>query len=747
MGFLSRNQDQFDASRDVWQIVGFPTPLKEDRLAAWLRSTAQTIKGAGRYYGIPTIVLEVVASPEGIHHLIRLPKGKGTYLINQLRASIPGIECVQITEESTYQFTTGAELKMHNRARKLVVADVTDFANRVLASMQGVSEEGDQLVLQWIITHAKSRPVSTNGPLAGTNVSLWGALMGNTAASAQEVADRQAKQTDQMFLATGRIGARSNDLDRAQWLVANVVDALTSEAGAAYFKPKPVEPTKLSRQMEFAETPLLMSAELSTTELMSVMAWPLGSPKIAGLASGLVPHMPVPSSVPSEGIVLGYSTMPGPKRLVAIDETALTTHVYVGGGSGVGKTTLFVNMYRQAVERKHGAIVIEYAGNMIRRSLNQVPPDRLDDVVVLDFGDTSRSVPLNILQLGPPDVIASQLSALFEMMFPENKSIYAEKLLTHIIPALQAVPDATIADIPIVANPQGPAQKRWVAHIIGQQKDPMIKRFLESWMGKDDKERTRDTQGFDNRIWKLLTPLETRYPLTQEGLAFNPKDIIENNRLLFVDFAGISEQAASLIGSLLVSSLWRAARTVRAERSNLMFIDEFQYFSRLNGDFEDMLAVARQRNLGLVLATQYIERLPTTTQDAIAANARTKIVFQSSPKSARLHRTDFADPSIPQEHFQNLQRYDALARINTPNGMSKPLTMHTFDDPEGYDLASHAIELSRSKYGGDPSTIETDEQRRRRVNGEAQQSPRSRPNTPGTADLAEDDPYMDGRSA
>ena len=78
-----------------------------------------------------------------------------------------------------------------------------------------------------------------------------------------------------------------------------------------------------------------------------------------------------------------------------------------------------------------------------------------------------------------------------------------------------------------------------------------------------------------------------------------------------------------------------------------------------------MLATARRQQLGLVIATQYIERLPRTMQDAVMANARTKVIFNSSANSSGIHARDFASRTVTSDSFMNLKAHDALARINT----------------------------------------------------------------------------------
>ncbi|MHD0303965.1 type IV secretory system conjugative DNA transfer family protein [Rhodococcus erythropolis] len=725
MGFFSKHQHAYDTSRDSF-ILTFQPELPEERVTAFLRSIGTSLlPGSHAFDGTPTIVFEVVVSPNGIQHIVRFPKGKGQYLMKMLRTSVDGIGYQEYDDKTAYKYDYGVSIKMHNGARTLALASESDYSARLLGSMQDAVEDGDELILQWVIRHSNAKRIAHGAEnVSSANTTIWQALMGKTIASPEEIGDRRAKQSDQMFLATGRIAAKAANQQRAARLVNDVVTALTSESGAAYFNTKPVDPVKLSDQIEFARTPLIMTAELSTKELSGVIAWPMGSrvPDIPGLVRGTTQHRPPTNGVPRNGLVLGRSTMPGVERPIALDWEKALTHLYIGGATEVGKTTLAERLLRQTIDKGYGAFVFEYEGNLLNKGLNQVPAHRLDDVIVIDFTRNQFPVGLNIIKLGSPSLVAGQLTTLLEAIYPDNKSVYTRKLISHIIPALEVVPNATLADVLVMANPRNPVELAWARDVAGKQKDRPIKQFLTDWLGKSKETREKDSQALENRLWEILTPAESRYLVTQETSSFDPYDVINNNRLLFVNFAGVSEQVASLIGSFIVSALWRAASASAPEKPNLMFIDEFQYFSRLNSDFEDMLATARRKKLGLVLATQYVERLPTSTQDAIAANARSKIIFQSSPKSAQIHQRDFADRTITAEQIVNLKAFDALARINTKEGTSRPFTMHTYPEAIGYGHGQRAFQISEQKYGRNIESIDAAEVQRRRPTTPTQQS-------------------------
>lgn len=382
------------------------------------------------------------------------------------------------------------------------------------------------------------------------------------------------------------------------------------------------------------------------------------------------------------------------------------SHLYVSGSTGVGKSVLLTNCVRQDMDQGCGVILIERDGNLFQKALDQVPPERMSDVICIDLTKGDRPVGLNLLKLGKPEIVAGQLAALLDALYPNNKSLYSTQLVQQGIPVLANLPRATITDLLTLVDPQNPVEKIWAKSVTEGNS------FWSQWY-KDEKQMQVNSQPLKNRMWELLASEQVRNLVNQETSSFDPKDVIQNNKLLFINLAGVSEQAASLIGTLIVTAMWTAAKQLNPPKPTLMYLDEFQQFSHLSGDFIEMLATARKRNLGLVIATQYIERLNQMMQDAVMANARTKVIFQSSANSSRIHAVDFASAHVKKEAFMNLPVYNALARIHTDQGVSSPITLRTYEEPQGYGRAADTIAFSAARHGRDIVKICEDDSTRR----------------------------------
>ena len=285
---------------------------------------------------------------------------------------------------------------------------------------------------------------------------------------------------------------------------------------------------------------------------------------------------------------------------------------------------------------------------------------------------------------------------------------------------------ATFTDLLHLVNPRNPADKAWALDAIAKYPDPVIRDFwLDEWYKRKDDAILRDSQAFRNRMREIMTPESSRYMINQETSAFDPFEVINSNKILLINLAGVPEQVASIIGSSIVPAIWHAAKRSSPERANFMFLDEFQQFSHLSSDFKEMFRTARKRNLGLVAATQYIEALPRDVQEAVMANALNKIIFKSSVNSASIHAREFAHHIVKPDTLVNLKAYMAVSRINTDgsDGVSDPMTMFTYPGPgdqgalmaKSYQHGAEIQAISARKYGRSIQQIMQDDSTRRRA--------------------------------
>jgi hypothetical protein len=276
----------------------------------------------------------------------------------------------------------------------------------------------------------------------------------------------------------------------------------------------------------------------------------------------------------------------------------------------------------------------------------------------------------------------------------------------------------TFVDLPSFIRPEGD-EVSWRNKIIRQLKDPQVKKFWENYtqQGKSEQASTidRDLATLQRRIWPFISRPEIRNSLGQQQSSFTMDDVVSSSKILVVRLnrERIGRQAAGMMASLIMSSLWSAVRTTPHERPVMLFMDEFQDFLTMPTDPSEMLAQSRSFGLGMVLSHQHLGQLTNSElRAAVLANARSKIVFQTSAEDARRMAGEMGS-GVTAEDLQNLQTREAIARVVTDAGVSSAFTLRTRDASPPTGMYQAALAHSRATYGRPVAEVEAEIEARR----------------------------------
>ena len=125
--------------------------------------------------------------------------------------------------------------------------------------------------------------------------------------------------------------------------------------------------------------------------------------------------------------------------------------------------------------------------------------------------------------------------------------------------------------------------------------------------------------------------------------------------------------------------------------------------------------------MGLVLAHQHLDQLTKDTREAVAANARTRVVFQCSQDDARSLAREFS-PWLSAEQLLNLQRYQVAVVCFCDGHTERPFTGVTSPAPPslGSDhVSALAAAAVRALWPASRGRRERIEDRLRTYNSEA----------------------------
>jgi len=184
----------------------------------------------------------------------------------------------------------------------------------------------------------------------------------------------------------------------------------------------------------------------------------------------------------------------------------------------------------------------------------------------------------------------------------------------------------------------------------------------------------------------------------------------------------IGSEAANLLGSLFVATLWQVTQArvrLPAHRRHPVFayLDEFQDIVRLGAEdnLADMLAQARGLGLSLTLAHQYLNQLPATVRDATLGTVRTHIAFQLEWDDARALADRFAP--LSRDDLSGLNAFEFAMKPCVDGATLPPLTGTTLPLGEPLWDAARVATVSREQFGLSRAAVEAGLRTRLAVGG------------------------------
>ncbi|MEV8548137.1 TraM recognition domain-containing protein [Streptomyces sp. NPDC051572] len=387
------------------------------------------------------------------------------------------------------------------------------------------------------------------------------------------------------------------------------------------------------------------------------------------------------------------------------------------GPTGSGKTVLLSNLIAQDMEAGRGVVLIESKADLFKEALARVPEGRLQDVVLLDVGDVEHPVGFNIMQ-GSPYVVAADIQRLFDHLYPGDvRGVRVRAGFYHLVLTAMLSREAggrmTFADIGPLALPSA-SQADFSRRLI--QGVSHIEELADWWRGLDERTRPMHLQPIIERVWQLSSRPALRNILGQSRSTLDISTILRERKILLIHLnrGAVGKDAAGLMGSLLLNSIWSAVQGGACDPANptMLYLDELQNLVGLPVEPADMFAQARSLGLAMTVAHQHLGQLPRELQEATVTNARSTVVFQTSHDDARDFSRRFGR-RVTEDDFLNLGRYEILARIATEEGVSSPVSGVTLPPVEPTGLESEVRRISRERYGRPQADVEAEIRQRR----------------------------------
>jgi hypothetical protein len=412
-----------------------------------------------------------------------------------------------------------------------------------------------------------------------------------------------------------------------------------------------------------------------------------------------------PALIARQGSHLGgFSTHAGHAFPFAFPGEILTSHTFIGGKSGTGKSTVIAHLAQKAMWQPDGPLCLfDMHGDLAEQVLTLVPAHRVADVVYVDLGDADYAVacnPLDVTTGRERDVVVSSLLSIFQKLWPGS---WGNRMAAPFRASLLTLFEANAALVrryPLT----GPDQQHTLldlvsvltdesfwSDLLSDVQDKFVHRFWHTYFSNLSELQRQE------RVDPVITKMAqfemkaARHILGQGHSTLDFHQIIKEHKILIVRLAGgeVGTDTAALLGSFFIGMVLAALREQRKQRVRVpIIIDEAQTLP--GTDYAQLLAELRKFGASAIIGTQsfeYLQQLDPLLLPAISTSIQNFLIYRMSAADARIICGELG---VTPDDIVNLDAHQCYARL-TYQGKQQPTFSLQVNPPDP----------------GEPSQIET----------------------------------------
>ena len=686
------------ANQFAWQQLHFTRPVALPAALEVLRQWASDPQS-------PRLVLEARASGHDSSFLLGASRGTLLRVGRMLALTIPGTTVHHVDRERA-AVIAAASLRFSTQARALRTADPEATIQALLGAL-AAARSTETLVVQLVLGGRRvALPVGAGSIAQQT---WWRAFLApSSRLDSEPRAALKVKLAEPGFAASLRIGVTAATRERRRSLIAGVLMSLrTLETPGVRLRLVNERPDRV----DAAASPWRWPLHINALEVIPLLGWPLGERDLPGVA-GLHPaQLPPAKSQARDGRVVALSPGPDAGAELRLGAQAALHHLEVVGPTGAGKSTLLLNLLLQDIAAGRGVALIEPKGDLVDDLLARIPAGRRADVVLLDPSDEA---PLGLNPLG--DVTTARAELVADGLINTLRSLYADSwgprtqdILHAGLLTLARRGDASMVMLPLLLT--NPGFRRSITGRLATSDPIAIGPFWAWYEALSDAERASVIAPVMNKLRPFLFNRRLRAVLGQRQPRIDLPTILAGNKILLVPLrkGAIGAEAARLLGSLVVASLWqaiqaRAGQPPAARQPVMVYVDELQDYLHLPTDLADALAQARGLGVGFTLAHQYLAQLPPTMRAAVLGTVRSRICFQLNHDDATVMAK--GHPELSAEDLTALEAFGVYASLFTDGRVTPYASGRTQPAPRAIVDPETIRRASRERYGQPLDAVE-----------------------------------------
>lgn len=478
----------------------------------------------------------------------------------------------------------------------------------------------------------------------------------------------QAKQklSSPLYATVIRVAAKACDKERV-WQIVRGVAAGMSQLSS----PTSNELIPLSNEgyyHEYHEQALLRRLSfrcgmiLNLDELVSLVHPPSQVVRSEKLVRDDEKTKAAPAMAIGHNLILGDNRHQSETTTVTLSNDQRTRHLHLIGSSGSGKSTLLLSLIKQDLEQNQGLCVIDPHGDLIDAVIENVPENRINDVILFDPSDAEYPVGFNILHaksLLEKTILSSDLVATFRRMSTSWGDVMDSVLANAILALIESSRGGTLYELKRFL-----VEKDFREEFLKSVTDDGVRYF---WEDEFPLITGKPQASILIRLDAFLRQSLIRNIVCQKENKLDFRGIMDNRKVLLIKLSQglIGEENAYLLGTMLVSRLYQSAlsRQDSQERPYFwLYFDEFHHF--ITPSMERILSGTRKYHLGLILAHQEFRQIQARSQEvasSVLSNCYTRVCFRLGDNDAEKFAGGFS--FFDAQALQNLGVGEAIGRV------------------------------------------------------------------------------------
>lgn len=712
-----------------------------EQMFTGLLGTGKKLKGWKKFFSPKSFIsFEIVAFKENIKFFVVCPKNLASVVDRQINGTYPTAEIARVKEYNAFPENAKVAytaLKLSKESR-MPIQTYEELPVDTLATLTDAFSKlafNESAIFQVIISPAgadwrnsakdylkKIRDQKSDPEKDDVKVN------DDTLGFIEKKAQKSGFHTDV------RLVIMSSDQDEADAHLSNALstfDQYTKEGGNSFSKLDSKELKRIATDVIYRiprETMVLNTEELAT--LYHFPNKNVEAPFINWLLSKKAPAPDyVINNFEKDYMYVGRNSFRGKYKEVFMHPEDRLRHMYVVGQTGSGKSGFISGMMIRDIKMGHGCAFVDPHGSDVEKILQQIPPERVEDVILFDPGDIERPMGLNMLEYNSDaqkSLAINEMLNIFDTLYDLKKTggPMFEQYFRYGIMLLLSDPESgsTLLEVPKLF-----ADDDYRAYKLSKCDNQEVIDFWEKQAQKAGGEASLKniTPYIVSKLASFLTNDYVRPIVAQQNSSINFRDIMDNQKILLVKLSKgkIGEFNMSLLGmifvsKLLISALEREDIPEDQRKPFYLYIDEFQNF--LTEGINQILSEARKYKLSLTLAHQFIGQLTraggdTKIRDSIFGNVGNKAILRVGVNDAEYIVKEFEGVFEETDLIQS-ENYNIFAKMLVNGKPATPFTLKSYYGDSPYDmittpnpqLADVIRQISRLKYGKDKSIVENE---------------------------------------